>query len=245
MCSTITQSMPPIPPPPDYHTVSEATISLIASTTKDDLRNMGAFLHRSDHVALFDWRLLYACNDLRDVTIFRESYGANSSGFESTDLAYFNHKAFRVNHTLLSFPFEHRLQETTSDKQEAFRTGLLIFCHTQYRNVGPSSVLMRNLTMQLKEALDRSELQSFWNPACELLMWVLFLGAHICGGQKERPWFVMMLARGARLLELREWRDVRETLAQCFYVERIYGEPYQEIWEEVKLLIDDAGALMW
>jgi hypothetical protein len=55
---------------------------------------------------------------------------------------------------------------------------------------------------------------------------------------KERPWFVMMLAKGARMLRIRHWSEASEKLVRYFYLDRIYAKSFQTIWEEVGLLID-------
>ena len=72
-------------------------------------------------------------------------------------------------------------------------------------------------------------------------MWVLFLGAHMSAGQRERPWFVMNLARGARLLKLDNWVDVRTILLRYFYIDRVYQKSFEEAWQEARMLMEMLG----
>lgn len=69
-------------------------------------------------------------------------------------------------------------------------------------------------------------------------MWVLCLGAHISSGQKERPWFILQLAKGTQILRLQEWEDLRCLLMQFFYLDRVYQESLRMIWDEVQLLVE-------
>lgn len=79
-------------------------------------------------------------------------------------------------------------------------------------------------------ALEHSDLESFWYPGHDVLVWALFLGVHISAGRRERPWFIVQLARGARFYAGRSWDEVRtRALGRCFFVERVYGESFREI----------------
>jgi len=137
-------------------------------------------------------------------------------------------------------PFEPRLP--TSDKEEAGRLALLIFWFCNYQIAQPDSALNRALTIQLKSALEASDLKRLWTPHLDFLTWILLLGAFISAGQRERPWFVLNLARAARVLRLKEWSDVRSRLLPYFYLDRIYLRGMQESWEEARLLADTMEA---
>ena len=74
----------------------------------------------------------------------------------------------------------------------------------------------------------------FWSPHPELLMWVLFVGAHISFGQVEWQWFISYLACGAQLLDLETSAELRKILLRHFYMDRIYEVSLASVWEEVQ-----------
>lgn len=55
-------------------------------------------------------------------------------------------------------------------------------------------------------------------------------------GQRERPWFVMTLARAAQKLQAPNWMQVRAILTRFYYVDRVFQEEYRQIWEEAEML---------
>jgi hypothetical protein len=190
--------------------------------------------------ALFGWQLYQAFHDLREVVLYREYYHHKQCAPPAAELDYYNVKSYNLRYLVLTIPFQN--QTPVSDKQEACRIALLIFWNANYQIGDPASALFRRMTTQLKAALGTSDLQHFWDPYFELLVWVLLLGAHISAGQRERPWFAMNLARGARLLKLNDWADVRTILLRYFYIDRVYQKSFEEAWQEARMLVEVLGA---
>ena len=91
---------------------------------------------------------------------------------------------------------------------------------------------------QLKAALVQSNPQALWQPNYELFVWVTFLGAYISVGQREHPWFVIYMARVARVRGLESAQDLKAVLRSFFYIDRVYGEGLESIWGEVSILMD-------
>lgn len=101
----------------------------------------------------------------------------------------------------------------------------------------PSSKIARCLIEDLRTALEATDLHSCWGTAAnKALLWVLFVGAHMSFGQRERPWFVVALARVVTTLELRDWMHVRGLLIRFYYSDRVFQESFRKIWEEVGIL---------
>lgn len=96
--------------------------------------------------------------------------------------------------------------------------------------------MARCLVKDLKDALEATDLRSCWHHAAEMLLWVLFHGAHLSFGQLERPWFVNLLARVASFLRLNDWVLVRDILLRFYYVDRVFCQSFRRIWEEVKVI---------
>jgi hypothetical protein len=239
MCAAMTGSLPPAPPTSSIQ-IPPSAFDLVLSDTPPSLKDVGNALLLPPVTALFDWQLNQAFHDLREVVLYREYYHHKECAPPATELEYYNVKSYNLRYLVLTIPFQN--QTPVSDKQEACRIALLIFWNANYLIGDPASALFRRMTTQLKAALETSDLQHFWDPHFELLVWVLLLGAHISAGQRERPWFAMNLARGARLLKLDNWADARTMLLRYFYIDRIYQKSFEETWQEARMLVEMLGA---
>jgi hypothetical protein len=231
----MTGSLPPAPPSSNLQ-VSPSLFDMIVSDCPPYLRDLGTALLMPAVAALFNWQLNQAFQDLREVVLYREHYHHKECPPPGAELDHFNIKSYNIRYLVLTIPFQ--MQTPVSNKQEPCRIALLIFWNANYLVGGPDSALFRHLTTQLKVALEKSDLQDFWVPHTELLMWALFLGAHISAGRQERPWFVMNLAGGARLLKVYEWTEMRAILLRFFYIDRVYRKSFEEVWQEASVLVN-------
>lgn len=143
-------------------------------------------------------------------------------------------KRINIDHRMLSYPFDH--YGTHRPIQEACRQAFIVFSNAHYNVIQPSSKIARCLTEDLKIALERTDLKSCWGTANILLFWALFLGAHMSLGERERPWFVNMLAMVAQTVQVQEWFQVRALLARFYYVDRVFQDPLRRVWDEVEIV---------
>jgi hypothetical protein len=201
-----------------------------------------ALAFQSPHLSsLIHPELLGITHDLRAVTLFRERHATPSQSTlsESPTFSpllgeYFVALDHTLQHALLSFPFIHPTTSSDKNYSEPLRLALLTFIHAQLAIHPPSSALMRSLTSQLKGSLEFTpELHALWSSshatntkapntrATELLISILFIGAHISAGQVERGWFVRLIAQSARVIGVKTWEGMKEVVASFFYVERV------------------------
>lgn len=106
-----------------------------------------------------------------------------------------------------------------------------------YNLHNPASTFFRAMISQLKTALEKSDVRSFWNPAQKALLWVLCLGAQHSEHQRERPWFVVNIAMVAQLLGLGTWESLRPILLRFIFIPRLNESPMRKVWAEVALLV--------
>lgn len=205
-----------------------------------DMKQMGTGLSSPDVDTFLDWRISQAFRDMTDVVQYREYYHEKQLRPVPAELDYINAKSYQFRYAVLSAPFEPRAP--ASDKEESCRLALLIFWFCNYQISQPDSALHRTLTAQLKTALQASDLKGLWGSHYELLMWVLILGAFISAGQRERPWFVLNLARVSRVLRLTDWTGARALLLRFYYLDRVYAKGMQDSWEEATLLAESMEA---
>lgn len=140
----------------------------------------------------------------------------------------------KVDHRLLSYPFEQKL--SPSSVQEACRWALVLYSVGHYNVVQPSSKIARCLVGNLQNVLKATDMRSCWQAASGTLLWILLLGAHMSLGQQERPWFVAALSKVARKAGQQQWVQVEESLRLCYFSDRVYGGSFRAIWAEVRSL---------
>ncbi len=236
MCAVLTRSLPAAPPTSTLPSLPTKLVEEIRQNVSDDVKKMGTSLSALDADTLLDWRISQAFRDMRDVVPYREYYPEKQVLPVQEENDYINAKSYQFRYAVLAVPFEPRAP--ASDKEEGCRLALLIFWFSNYQVTAPDSALNRTLTAQLKTALQGSDLKGLWGPYYELLTWVLMLGAFISAGQRERPWFVMNVAKVSKVLKLQEWSEVRGLLLRFYYLDRIYGKGMRDIWEEASLLAE-------
>ncbi|KAK6369362.1 hypothetical protein LTS17_009705 [Exophiala oligosperma] len=236
MCAAMTRTLPASPPTSALASLPPSLTEDINRTLADDTRQMGTGILTQDVDTILDWRISQAFRDMTDVVRYREYYHEKQMQPAEEEVEYINAKSYQFRYAVLSAPFEPRAP--ASDKEEACRLALLIFWFTNYQMSQPDSALNRTLTTQLKSALQASDLKGLWGPFHELLAWVLLLGAFISAGQRERPWFVMNLAKVCKVLRLQDWSDVRSVLLKYFYLDRIYAKGMQASWEEAAMIAE-------
>ena len=228
--------LPAAPPTPSLSALPDTLVKSIWQHSNDNLSTMGTAILNPRVSELFDWRIEQAFRDLRDCVQYREYYHEQQLQPETDELEYINTKSYQFRYAVLSLPFERRFP--TSDKEEPCRLALLIFWYAQLQVLQPSSAYYRKLTAQLKAALQASDIKGLWGPFFELLVWVLSLGAFINACQRERPWFVLHLARASKLLNIQDWISLRTVLLRHFYIDRIFQDGMKELWEEVSLMVE-------
>ncbi|KAI1626430.1 hypothetical protein EDD37DRAFT_346759 [Exophiala viscosa] len=236
MCAAMTRSLPTPPPTSSLARLPQNLLDEIKRSLKEDTQQMGAGILNPEVDNILYWKISQAFRDMTDVVQYREYYHEKQLQPLERELEYINAKSYQFRYAVLSAPFEPR--PPTSDKEEACRLALLIFCFCNYQVSQPDSALNRTLTTQLKTALQASDLRGLWQPHHELLTWVLLLGAFLSAGQRERPWFVLNLARVSGVLGLKDWSDVRSVLLKYFYLDRIYARGMQASWDEAALLAE-------
>jgi len=236
--SILTASPPSLAPPAITDGVPQDVMSEVESGTRRSLTPVGQGLLDGFKSSFFSEDMLNTVRDMRESTLFKEYVVDNELGpsFPGSDIMAI--KRMHIVHRLLTFHPRGSSAASRSEMEEACRIALLVFWNANLMLHQPSSAIFRSLTEQLKRALEATDMRFFWTPLSDTLLWILFLGAHISLGQKQRPWFVMQIARGAQILHLQDWTEVRSLLYRFFYLDRVYLTSYKTIWEEAMLLVD-------
>jgi hypothetical protein len=173
------------------------------------------------------WALLHSCYEHIGTLLF-----------QPLEKRYISIKRVNIDHRFLSYAFDHPDDVSHSPVQEVVRLAYILYSRSYYGIVQPASVVARALVADLKAALEQSDLRGLWNDASNVLLWVLFLGAHMSAGQVERGWFVtaMCKIRSDKMRGDKSWFGARRVLLGCYYSDRVFMESLKRVWKEVETL---------
>ena len=173
--------------------------------------------------------------ELSIVLAFRESCIGNESELELVETDFFDAIWLRAQHSLISF-YSSNMFRQDSDVQSICRIVVPIFIvHTQlvtYRH-SPASESLKDYFLGAIASLD---LQKLWEHFHELMVWAFMWVCYSCSQQVWRERFLLEMAKGGRGRMTWEWQEVRKILHGFFFVDRLQGEEFRKICEEIRFL---------
>jgi hypothetical protein len=177
--------------------------------------------------------------DLRDVVHLAEFVATNANDTDWSDLRWMTYRTLAVEHRLLSMAYNAVLQAATPDPaiQSCVRIATLIYTNTTLLNNIPTHHL-RRIIPALISALGKTELDVFWSPFADLLLWVLCMGAFVAETTEMEPWFVEWMAKTASFLLIAEWEEVGGLLREFFYLRKVHETAMERIWGRVKVRLE-------
>lgn len=230
----MTRTAPPFAP-----TVTEGAEFLISARRKfgnlsePALRLMSSAFNDPEIASLLGDRLLQYVTRHQEFVLLKYLISTGEISASNDDLELIFDLHHLADYHLLKLPFEAML----SPIQESTRLALYISAWLNTLNFEPGVAYTDALIHQLQDALQRLDLPPFGMAAFRLLIWELFVGAHISRTRSERPWFIRHLARAAGFLGLESASQLRQLLLGFFYMEKIYGQSLPHIWEETQSAI--------
>ena len=184
----------------------------------------------------FNLELMHVIREYQQCMIFMELLLAGQCKLIQEELEYFQIRARHVEYELLLIPSKHKNFAKKNPIQEVTRIALFACIVANLAYYQPFSAISRALAMQLKGALEGTDLASAWYSHHELLVWVCWIGMETSRGQKEYPWFVSNLARAVRILRVKDCGHLRDILLQFFFLDRIFQKSLVSVWKEVQHL---------
>jgi hypothetical protein len=182
-------------------------------------------------------------HDLRQVVHMAEYAGSHINSMEWSELKWMTVKTLAVEHRLLSLAYDPVLQSETPDPriQSCVRIATIIYTNITLLNNIPIEIL-RYLVPQLKYAFSQTDLNAFWAPFADILLWVLCIGAHLAETTPDEEWFLEHMTRTAEFLLIREWTEVSSLLRGFFYLKRMHEAPLERMWRKVQMKMDAGKA---
>lgn len=194
---------------------------------------LGSRFFSADNAAALGPRLLQLIAAQLRFVLFRQRCALEQIEPTLGDLQYIYSSNMEVEYQLLDMPFALGSIDITA-KQNAVRLALYIHTQPIISVAKSSAAFSRRMTLQLKEALEQSELSKLWSPNCDLLLWVLFVCAHICYEQAEWPWLIEYIAKVAIMMGLETLDALQAVLEEFSYCPRTFGETLERIWKELR-----------
>jgi hypothetical protein len=166
------------------------------------------------------------------ITRYREYCLGHGFRVTEQEVEIFTLKRLELEYRIMNRLFGDSRPVDDDPRHQAIEISLLIFSIVNLELLKPSAGPYRTLSKLLRGNLGHPQLLSIWWPALDILMWALFLGAHISSHPKERLWYVYRLAQLPPRMGLQTWDQARQVLTGCFYVDRMYEESFRDIWNE-------------
>ena len=113
----------------------------------------------------------------------------------------------------------------------------MFMVHTQvitYRH-SPATESLKDYFLEAIASLD---LQKLWEHFHELMVWAFMFVCYSCSEQVWRERFFFEMAKGGRGKMTWEWQEVKKILRSFFFVDRLHGEEFRKMCEEIRLLDD-------
>jgi hypothetical protein len=144
------------------------------------------------------------------------------------------YSALALERRILSFPYNHSIALSLPDTriQNCVRIAILIYTNTTLLNNIPLYHL-RRLLPTLRPAQEKMELEVFWAPFGDLLLWGFCMGTFVAEGSSDEFFFTGLMKRTADFLLISEWtelEELEELLGEFFYLKRVHEEGLRRIW---------------
>jgi hypothetical protein len=227
-----THSRPQLPRIADDMDLTDELFQQVLAGCEPSLTHLGEGFFDPAIQQHLDDKMTKLFQDARVTWICFERIGLHD--FEIEEKRLVSMKRADIDQRFQSFQFDYYSGQRPV--QEALRIAFIIFSNAHYNVVQPSSKVARCLVEDFKRALEQTDIKRCWGDAYEAFIWAVFLGAHMSSGQRERPWFVMALARATQRLTSPSWIQIRAILIRFYYSDRVLQDEFRQIWEEADLL---------
>jgi hypothetical protein len=173
--------------------------------------------------------------DMSYLTTFLESLRFGSNMTEETFL-YFDDARSSIEFRILCLPGKKKIHgDTETDNiEESSRLVALIYVKVAFFQVEPTAPIHVFLSNRLMIALMKQNLQSCWENQSELLLWVLFIGGSVTQRGSTRSWFLAALKMVCSYLHKSCWHDIKETLSNYLWSDRIWEDRCKRLWLEME-----------
>jgi hypothetical protein len=231
-----------VPFPQTESPASGATLAHIRSLVDPSLLTLGdafyepkynSFLVAPDNSSIIQ--------DLREVTFYGEMRADNDNTLTTSDIEDLDFKLHTVEYTMaFNLVQPGNLRSAQSFIAKGTLIALLLYIQISYASriaLSILPVLRTILVAELRKLLDAygqqqrpTDTRSVYY---DTVLWLLFFGAHHASkGSDTQKWFIEQIAATSESLDMWRWGEARAILMRYFYLDRIYGPDFREIWDQ-------------
>jgi hypothetical protein len=220
------------PPPFDPPTLSQTEISLPVLIAMDITDSVSMIGFQDDHTkALLGHRLLNLIAALHLPLKFKALCASGILRPKPNDYAIFVNNQQWAQTNLLRLPSVCSF----SPWQESVRLAVLVaVMHTDVRFL-PEYTYTSCLSQQLRQSCHECSPESGADQT-RLFVWILFIGAILSKGLKERTWFVLKMAKICQQLHLNTRDQLRIILQRYIYLNWLFEDKFAESWKEIEVV---------
>lgn len=180
------------------------------------------------HAEFLGPALLEVALKQRAVMHFRFLVGRGVYEPSPADMQYIYCQQMSVEYQLTAL----RADRSLSPGQQAVRIALFVYPQPFILVAKPNAAFCRAMTKRIKTWLEQSDLINLWAPNYDLLLWVLFVTAHISFGETKWPWVLSYLSSLVGLLGLQSADEVESVLNGFYYDAKYFRVTVNKIWAE-------------
>ena len=220
-----------------------------------------ALLQEARYTTMLSPEIIPIYADLRDFVIWQQiNVHREQSMGDVQELELCATLILRLEYCLARFAFSNTFEEATA-VQVICRIVVPIFVVQTQLFLWRHTATMRILVARLRGAMscvgeceichgrersssvETADMEGLWYGHPEVVLWAYLMGAFAASDVDQRSWFLFHCARGIRRysgqIGMRlTWTSVSHMLKRMFYVDRLHGNDFCKLWEEVLLLAD-------
>lgn len=221
--------------------ISSTTLEAVDCPHNTSVGSMAGRFFAASNALLIGPQLLHLISEQRKCIAFKELCTLGVLNPPYDDIQYIYSLQVANDYELLMIPFNQECGEI-SPVQEALRLVLYIFAQPIIAVASPKAAFSRSMVRQLQAALECSECSTLWQRNFDLLLWVLFIGAHISYGEKEWDWFLAHIAMITRVLGIRSANEVKGVLSGFYYFPKLFDGTMEIVWKDTSVILQSDSA---
>jgi hypothetical protein len=142
-----------------------------------------------------------------------------------------------VQHCLMSLGIDRELGETGPQfsAYNICRLSTTIYALLVVFPLPPLAAPFARLGKELSDELTALAQNELWTRAPQLLSWIIVMGAIASVGSDLRSWYVSILIRYTRQLEIESWAGLKECLQDFLWFENTSDVDGADLWKEAQL----------
>lgn len=178
--------------------------------------------------------LLEIIGNQREVMLWKQLFSLGKADPSPEEITYVYTKQMAVEYELLTMPF-HAHDPPLRSSEQALRLALFTFTRPIILVARSSAAFPRAMALQIKSHLLLTDLANLWGTNSDVLLWILFVVAHVSLGQPEFDWCMVYIHQIVRALGLNTRDDLEQLLLGFYYFPEYFGETLQAIWTAVEV----------